>query len=171
MSARQPGPTRIALGRAAYRVAYRLAHVYWALARPDGRGVKVVVRRADGRLLLVRHSYGPRTWTFPGGGVHRREAPLDAGRRELREELGVAPAGEWTLLGAFPGLHSGRADRVHAFIVGDETPAVVPRAVEIAEAAWHEPHELPAPLDPYAERTMALVRDYLAGKSPSAATE
>ncbi|MFN8173755.1 MAG: NUDIX domain-containing protein [Solirubrobacteraceae bacterium] len=164
----RPGPLRIALGRAGFRLAYRLAHVYWAIVRPSGRGVKVVVRRGDGRLLLVRHTYGPPTWTFPGGGVHRRESPVDAGRRELAEEVGVTPPGEWTLLGSFPGKHSKRADSVSAYIVEDEAPAVVPRAIEIAEATWRLPSDLPAPLDPYAERTAVLVRDYLAGSSPEA---
>jgi len=172
MRGRAPsGPLSIALGRAGFRVAYRLAQVWWTIARPSGRGVKVVVLRGDGRLLLVRHTYGPPTWTFPGGGVHRGESPVDAGRRELAEEVGVTPSGEWTLLGSFPGKHSKRADSVSAYVVHDEAPAVVPRAIEIAQAAWHLPSELPAPLDPYAERTAVLVRDYLAGSSPADETQ
>lgn len=168
MSGRAPGgPLGIALGRAGFRIAYRLAHIYWAIVRPSGRGVKVVVRRGDGRLLLVRHTYGPPTWTFPGGGVHRRESPADAGRRELAEEVGIEAGRPLTLLGSFPGKHSRRADSVSAFIVSDDAPAVAPRAIEIAEAAWHLPSDLPAALDPYAERTAVLVRDYLAGRLPA----
>lgn len=166
-----PGPLRVALGRAGFRVAYRLAHVWWAIARPSGRGVKVVVRRGDGRLLLVRHTYGPATWTFPGGGVHRRESPADAGRRELAEEVGIEIDGPLELLGSFPGMHSKRADSVSAFIVSDDAPAVVPRAIEIAEATWRLPDDLPAALDPYAQRTATLVRDYLAGSSPAEETQ
>jgi len=168
MSGRAPGgPLGIALGRAGFRIAYRLAHIYWAIVRPSGRGVKVVVLRGDGRLLLVRHTYGPPTWTFPGGGVHRRESPPEAGRRELAEEVGIDVDGPLAPLGSFPGKHSRRADSVSAFIVEVRAPAVVPRAIEISEAAWHLPGDLPAALDPYAERTAVLVRDYLAGRSPA----
>lgn len=40
----------------------------------------------EGRLLLVRHSYGTGAWMPPGGGLRRGEDPLAAGLRELAEE-------------------------------------------------------------------------------------
>jgi 8-oxo-dGTP diphosphatase len=42
----------------------------------------------DGRVLLVRKTYGNR-WDIPGGYVDRGESPRAACRRELREELGI----------------------------------------------------------------------------------
>ncbi|MFF2922711.1 NUDIX domain-containing protein [Streptomyces celluloflavus] len=39
-------------------------------------------------LLLVHHGDGP--WQLPGGIVEQGESPLDAVRREAREELGLA---------------------------------------------------------------------------------
>lgn len=50
----------------------------------------VLVRDADDetRVLLVEPTYKPR-WDIPGGVVEADEPPLDACRREIREELGL----------------------------------------------------------------------------------
>lgn len=50
--------------------------------------MRVLALDAEGRLLLVRHSYGTSAWMPPGGGLRRGEDPLVAGPRELREETG-----------------------------------------------------------------------------------
>jgi ADP-ribose pyrophosphatase YjhB (NUDIX family) len=47
-----------------------------------------LIRDDLGRILLVEPVYKP-TWDIPGGVVETNETPLDACRRELREELGV----------------------------------------------------------------------------------
>lgn len=45
---------------------------------------------AEGRIYLVKPTY--RTgWLIPGGAVEANEAPSVACRREVREELGIAP--------------------------------------------------------------------------------
>jgi 8-oxo-dGTP pyrophosphatase MutT (NUDIX family) len=46
---------------------------------------------ADGRVLLCRTPGFP-FWQLPGGNVHTGESSFDALRRELFEEIGVAPA-------------------------------------------------------------------------------
>jgi len=45
----------------------------------------------DGRILLVDPVYKP-DWDLPGGMVEANEAPIEAARREVAEELGIAPA-------------------------------------------------------------------------------
>jgi 8-oxo-dGTP pyrophosphatase MutT (NUDIX family) len=52
-------------------------------------GVKAVIQREDGRVLLIREPGVPH-WDFPGGRLERGEPALDALRRELREEIGLA---------------------------------------------------------------------------------
>lgn len=47
-----------------------------------------LLRDGTGRMLLVEPVYKP-TWDLPGGVVEADEAPLDACRRELDEELGL----------------------------------------------------------------------------------
>ena len=42
------------------------------------------------RVLLVRHTYGDRArWDLPGGWVQAGEAPAEAARREVLEEVGL----------------------------------------------------------------------------------
>lgn len=59
---------------------------WWWLRRPDHAGALVAIW-VQGEVLVIRQSYRP-TLTFPGGGLRRGEAPLEAARRELREEIG-----------------------------------------------------------------------------------
>jgi ADP-ribose pyrophosphatase YjhB (NUDIX family) len=53
-------------------------------------GVSAVIRDAQGRLLLLRHTYRRPPWGLPGGLARRGEPPEEALARELREELGTA---------------------------------------------------------------------------------
>lgn len=55
------------------------------------RGAVAVVARA-GRLLVIRRSAtvaAPRTFCFPGGGIHPGETEAQALVREIQEELGA----------------------------------------------------------------------------------
>ena len=60
-----------------------------SLYRPN---VGVVLFGADGRVWLGRRANapGPFNWQFPQGGVDKGEKLLDAARRELQEETGIA---------------------------------------------------------------------------------
>ena len=75
------------LHRMALRWAHRIRHRWRRLARTPLAGVSVFVTDLEGRLLLVRHSYGPGGWSLPGGGMGKGEEPLAAAAREVREEV------------------------------------------------------------------------------------
>lgn len=59
----------------------------WAI---DGSGITAAgrVRDSDGRIALVRNSWSD-GWILPGGGVEPDENPIEAARREVREETGL----------------------------------------------------------------------------------
>ena len=73
--------------RLAYRGAYQLMRVYWAVVHPKAHGALVAVWH-EGKILLVQNSYVAYR-SLPGGYVHSHETGRDAALRELREETGI----------------------------------------------------------------------------------
>ena len=71
----------------AFRLAFPLMCLAWRLTKPAHTGTQIAIW-VDGRVMCVWQSYRD-VWVFPGGGVKRGEAPLDAARRELLEELNL----------------------------------------------------------------------------------
>jgi 8-oxo-dGTP pyrophosphatase MutT (NUDIX family) len=142
------------LRRAAYRVAYRLLWLAALVRRPRGQGAKAILV-CDGEVLLVRHSYGPKRWEMPGGGVKRGEEPLAALRRELLEELGLEISAAVAL-----GIRSGpgrvSAHRTHLYRVDLPSRAVRADPVEIVEARWCDPNVPPRPLGSLVRETLRL---------------
>lgn len=129
------------LHRLALRIAYRLRNRWWALTRNSGRAVTLVGLDAEGRVLLVRHSYGSGGWTLPGGGLGAREEPETGLRREIREELGCELA-EIALAFETLDVISGGEQQGYIFVARiDGEPSVDGR--EILECGWFDAARLP----------------------------
>lgn len=149
-----------ALYRAGLRAAYRLRHRWRRFTGRGGEGVSVIGRDLDGRILLVRHSYGPPGWYLPGGGVGRGESPEAAARRELREETGC-PIEGLAPVGIVEEELSGAPHRGHVFEgVIDAMPQADGR--EVIEARFFPTHSLPEPLSP---RTAERLKLWQAGQA------
>jgi ADP-ribose pyrophosphatase YjhB (NUDIX family) len=117
-----------------------------------------IIERADGRLLFVRHVYR-RHWGVPGGLLQRQESPTDAARREVFEEVGI----DVELMGE-PAVNVDpiprRIDIVFRARVRDDAEAdnALAQSVEIVEARWFSPLEMPELQFETAQAIQALAR-------------
>ncbi len=108
---REHGPWKVRGSREVYRDPWFTLSVDDVI-RPDGRpgefgvvrvipGVAVLALDGDGNAHLnaeFRYALGRESLEVVGGGCDPGEAPLDAARRELKEELGIE-ASQWEDLG------------------------------------------------------------------------
>jgi 8-oxo-dGTP pyrophosphatase MutT (NUDIX family) len=131
----------IRLRRLAYRCAYAALWAYRSVAKPALHGVKCVLVDSD-RVLLVRHSYGPREWDLPGGGLKRSEAPLTAARREIREELGV-DIDDWVAIGDVLSRFQRTKSTMYCFRADLHAPQITLDRGELLAARWFALDELP----------------------------
>ncbi len=158
------------LERLGYRVWGRLPAVLrlFAVRRMTPSfsvGAICVIERADGALLLIRHSYMP-AWGFPGGFHKRGESPHDAARRETREDVGVD-----VVLDEPPTVVvEASVRRVDVIFTGRSAggPAEgppAPRSPEIVEARWFLPTELPELQEEAVSALVELGRSHRPGLS------
>jgi 8-oxo-dGTP pyrophosphatase MutT (NUDIX family) len=139
--------------RLGYRLAYRGLQVVWFVTRPHKEGVKCLVTDHD-QVLLVRHTYGRRSWDVPGGSIKRRESPLTAARREMSEELGLDGA-QWAEIGQVRGRLDHRRDTIHCFRVELSAPDLRLDHGELETARWFPRAQLPDDLAPYVDEIVA----------------
>jgi len=106
-------------------------------------GAICIVRRGDGALLLVRHSYRGK-WGCPGGLAQRGEVPAQAAVRETKEEVGLSVE----LVGEPAVVVDPRTRRVDVVHLARPAPDaslddVRPSSPEIVATEWFAPGELP----------------------------
>ena len=95
------------------------------IVRHPGSSV-VIARDARGKFLLIRqYRYAARQklWEVVAGSVDPGETPLQAARRELAEEAGLA-ARKWTRLGVFLPSPGFMDERMWLYLAEELSPAV-----------------------------------------------
>lgn len=131
-----------------HRTLMPLAHIvrhYWRRWRGVRLvGVSVIITNLGGDVLLLKHTYGPKVWGLPGGGLRPGEDPEAAARREVQEELGITLT-RIEPIGTLEEVLSGSPHTAHLFAA---TCNLNPRPDrrEIAEARFFPSHSLPEPL-------------------------
>lgn len=153
------GPVRLA-----EPVVRRLLHFYWRFVRGVTLGVRALVRDADGRVFLVKHSYVS-GWHLPGGGVEVGETMRAALTRELREEGNIEIAGAPRLFAVYFNAKISRRDHVALFVVEDfRQPSPPRRNAEIVDHGFFPPSALPEGATP---STRARIAEVLEGRAIS----
>ena len=118
-----------------------VVRLYWFLFRPNIKGVKCVIGYND-TILMVRHNYGKRRWTLPGGRIEKNETPSDAVRREVKEEVGIIVS-EVRRLGEFLSTLEYRRDYIYCFCATTNHKDIKIDPNEIYEASWFPINKIP----------------------------
>lgn len=120
-------------------------------------GAAAAIFDEDGRILLVRHSYGRLNWELPGGVAESGESPEQTAVREVAEETGLMVVPE-RVTGIY--LESGhRLGAAMHFVLrcrrepDDAKPRIT--SDEIIDLAWVEPTTLPRPISDFTVRRIA----------------
>src|SRR4051794_34493353 len=123
------------------------------------------IERADGSVLLVRQAYR-NSWGIPGGLLQRGEAPADAARREVFEEVGlrIELIGEPAVVVDADPQRIDVVFRARPLIEADADQAR-PSSPEIAEVRWFRADALPELQTETGQALVALARS---ARSPQA---
>ena len=133
-----------------------LFRTWWRYSRGMTLGVRGVAIDEDQRVLLVRHTYKA-GWHLPGGGVEKGENAVEALKREMAEEGGIAIHGAPALLGFYSNHAIFRNDHVAVYQVAADvwTPCPPNSLHEIAERGFFERTALPESATPGTRRRIA----------------
>ena len=142
------------LHRRLYRMADRVRRRWWRIRRPNRTSVVVAAFDENGRILLVRHSYGPPVWALPGGGIGRNEDPAQGAAREFREELGCELA-DLVRVAVSEQEESVSRDLLHLF-TGQLAGTPAPDMREIVEVGLFDPAALPPRCDKRVAKALAI---------------
>ena len=142
------------LHRALLPAAHTMRHFWRMLRKVPLRGCAVVIEDDGGSILLLRHSYGPKVWALPGGGIAKGEQPAAAAKREMKEELDLS-LDKISAVGTVENEISRSPHAVHLFSARTGQ-AARPDRREVLEARFFPKGSLPEPLSPTTRECLAL---------------
>jgi ADP-ribose pyrophosphatase YjhB (NUDIX family) len=121
--------------------------------------VSAVVIDDGGRVMLLNHEFRAGSgWGIPGGFIEAGEQPLDALRREMREEVGVE-LDTVELLSVCTLKHTQQVE-IHYRCRLRERETATPQSIEINRVGWFDADALPPELSADQRR---IIKDALAG--------
>ena len=116
------------------RWSMRLAHTRFTVT------AGALIFNQAGQILLLKHRFRAGSgWGLPGGFLQAGEQPIDALRRELREELAL----EIQDVEIFAARSFRRPKQVEVLFRGHADGAVTPRTMEVERAGWFSLDALP----------------------------
>ncbi|MBD2869314.1 NUDIX hydrolase [Paenibacillus arenilitoris] len=110
-------------------------------------GAAAIILDSDGRVLLVKHSYGKLNWDLPGGKSEADESAQETARREVQEETGLEVE-----VGPLTGIYYDPHYDMHHFVflssnANDQVP--IPSSPEILECGYFSIDDLPTPMSDF----------------------
>jgi ADP-ribose pyrophosphatase YjhB (NUDIX family) len=114
--------------------------------------VAVIITNTEGKVLLLEHFLRPASgWGIPGGFIEYGEQPLEAARRELREETGIELENLEMVRVRALNRHIEMLFRAES----DDTPQIKSR--EIKDFGWFAPDEMPPEMNHVQKHTVEKV--------------
>jgi 8-oxo-dGTP diphosphatase len=136
----------------------------WARAS-KGIAAAAVIFGADGRVLLVKHSYGPLNWEIPGGAAEPGETPTETALREVLEETRLTVTAD-RLTGIYYDAYEAGREALHfVFLCRPVDDRAVPRpgCDEITACSYWSADALPRPISDF---TVRRIDDAIAAPGP-----
>jgi len=110
-------------------------------------GAAAVILDSEGKVLLVKHSYGKNNWDLPGGKGEDNESAEETAKREVLEEVGLEVQIE-----ELTGVYYEASYDMHHFVFiakngNNQMPQ--PSSPEILECRYCSIDELPKPISDF----------------------
>ena len=142
------------LHRALLQLAHRVRHRWRKWRKAPIYGISVIVTNEAGEVMLLKHSYGPKAWGLPGGGMAKGEDLANCARRELFEEVGLDVT-DLEPIGVLNETLSGSPHTSHVFTV-EVSGAPQPDGREVLEARFFAEGALPELLTRNVPKRLAM---------------